>query len=84
MIGRKICYCRNLAKNVHRNGFPGVRGNGIANELARGGPVLGFLGPEQTLGDPSREIKKGFVVGWSTSIGQDGEYLATPKDRLEN
>jgi hypothetical protein len=28
--------------------------------------------------------KKGLVVGWSTSIGQDGEALVTPKDRLEN
>jgi hypothetical protein len=28
--------------------------------------------------------KKGLVVGWSTSIRQDGEVLVTPKDRLEN
>ena len=28
--------------------------------------------------------KKGLVAGWSTSIGQDGEALVTPKDRLKN
>jgi hypothetical protein len=28
--------------------------------------------------------KKGFVVCWPTSIGQDGEALAIHKDRLEN
>ena len=28
--------------------------------------------------------KKGLVVGWSTSIGQDGAVLVTPKDRLKN
>jgi hypothetical protein len=28
--------------------------------------------------------KKGLVVSWPASTGQDGEVLAIPKDRLEN
>jgi hypothetical protein len=59
----------------------GLRGNEIAGELARGGSVLGFLGPEKVLGVGYIKV---LVVGWSTSNGQDGEALAIPKDRLEN
>ena len=40
------------------SGHAGVRGKEIANELARGGSVLGFLGPEPTLGVPRRDIQK--------------------------
>jgi ribonuclease HI len=49
-------------------GHAGVRDNEIANELARGG----------------RTYEEVLVVGWSTSIGYNGEVLAIPKDRLEN
>jgi hypothetical protein len=31
-----------------------------------------------------RIYKEGMAVGWLTSTGQDGEALATLKDRLEN
>jgi hypothetical protein len=31
-----------------------------------------------------RIYKEGSVVGWLTSTGQDGEALATLKDRLKN
>jgi len=34
----------------------GVRGNEIADELARGGTLLGFFGPEPTLGVSRRDI----------------------------
>jgi len=61
------------------------RGNVIADELTSGGSVLGFLGPEPTLGASRRDVqKKGLVIGWSTSIGQGGETLVTPEGRLEN
>jgi hypothetical protein len=30
------------------------------------------------------EIYEEGLVGWSTSIGYDGDVLVTPKDRLEN
>jgi len=35
----------------------------------------------QSLGET---YKKGSVAGWSTSTGQHGEGLVTPRDRLEN
>ena len=65
-------------------GHAGVPGKEIANELARGGSALGFLGPE-----PAREslggiYKRSSVVGWSSSIGQVGGALVTPKDRPQN
>jgi hypothetical protein len=31
-----------------------------------------------------RKYKEGWVVGWLTSTGQDGEASATLKDRLKN
>ena len=37
-------------------GHAGLRGNEIADELARGGFVLGFLGPEPALGVSRRDI----------------------------
>jgi hypothetical protein len=39
-------------------GHAGVRGNEIANELARGGSALRFLGPKPALGVSKREIQK--------------------------
>jgi hypothetical protein len=65
-------------------GHAGVRGNEIADELARGGSVLGFLGPEPSLGVSRQDIQKRLEAGYLTSTGQDGEALATPKDRLTN
>jgi hypothetical protein len=65
-------------------GHAGVQGNETANELTRGGSALGFLGPEPALGSLDETYKKGLVIGWSNSSGQDGEALAVHKDRLEN
>ena len=39
-------------------GHAGIPGNEIADELAGGGSVLVFLGPEPTLGVSRREIQK--------------------------
>jgi ribonuclease HI len=39
-------------------GHTGLRGNEIANELARSGSVLGFLGPKPALGVSQRNIQK--------------------------
>ena len=39
-------------------GHAGVRGNEIADELARGGSALGFLRPEPALGVSRRDIRK--------------------------
>ena len=39
-------------------GHAGVRGNEIADELTRGGSVLGFLGPEPALGVSRQDIQK--------------------------
>jgi len=36
----------------------GVRGNEIAHELAKGGPVLSFLGPQPALGVSRRHIRR--------------------------
>jgi len=44
----------------------------------------GFLDLSQPWESLGETYKKGLVIGWLTSIGQDGEALATPKDRLEN
>jgi hypothetical protein len=38
-------------------GHAGVRGNEIADELARGGSVLEFLGPKPALGDSRQGIE---------------------------
>jgi len=40
------------------SGHAGVRGNEIANELARGGSVLEFLGPEPALGVSRQDIRR--------------------------
>ena len=39
-------------------GHAGIRGNEIADELARGGSALGFLGPEPVLGVSRQDIRK--------------------------
>jgi hypothetical protein len=38
-------------------GHAGIRGNEVAVELARGGTVRGFLGPEPTLGVSRQEVQ---------------------------
>jgi hypothetical protein len=37
-------------------GHAGIRGNEVADELARGGSVRGFLGPEPALGVSRQEV----------------------------
>ena len=44
----------------------------------------GFLYLSQLWESIDDIYKKGLVVGWSTSTGQDDEALVTPKDRLQN
>ena len=39
-------------------GHAGVRGNEIADKLARGDKVQKFVGPEPSLGIPTQNIKK--------------------------
>ena len=39
-------------------GHAGVRGNEIANELARGGSAMGFLGPKPAMGISRQDIQK--------------------------
>jgi hypothetical protein len=65
-------------------GHAGVRGNEIADELARDGSLLEFIGPEPAWESLDRIYEEGLDVGWLTSIGYGGEVLVTPKDRLKN
>jgi hypothetical protein len=44
----------------------------------------GFLDLSQPWKSLNRIYEERLVVGWSTSIGYEGEVLAIPKDRLEN
>jgi hypothetical protein len=44
----------------------------------------GFLDLSWPWESLDRLYEEGLVVGWSTSIGYDGEILAIPKDRLKN
>jgi hypothetical protein len=44
----------------------------------------GFLGLSQPWESLDGIYEKGLAVGWSTSIGYDGEALAIRKDRHEN
>jgi hypothetical protein len=44
----------------------------------------GSLDLSQPWESPDEIYKKGLVVRWLTGIEQNGEALATPKDRLEN
>jgi len=66
------------------SGHAGVRGNEIADELARGGSFLEFLGHQPALGVSRRDIRRRISRWITTSSGKDGEVLATPKDKLEN
>jgi hypothetical protein len=62
-------------------GHAGVHGNEIAEELARDGTALKFVGLEPALGVSRQE---GIDVGSLTSIGYGCEVLVTPKDRLDS
>jgi hypothetical protein len=44
----------------------------------------GFLDLSRLWESLDRIYEEGLVVGWSSSIGYDGEVLATSKDRLKN
>jgi len=63
-------------------GHAGIRGNEIADGLARGGTALRFLGPKPAQGVSI--YKRGSVAGWPTSTGPNGEVLVIPKGRLES
>jgi len=65
-------------------GHAGVRGNEIADELARGSSAVKFVGPEPALGVSRQDIGRKIDVGWLTSIGFGGKVLVIPKDGLEN
>jgi hypothetical protein len=45
--------------------------------------IYSFLDLSWPLESLDRIYEEGLDVGWLTSIGYDGEVLATPKDRLE-
>ena len=65
-------------------GHAGVRGNEIADELAKDGCSLKFVGAEPALGVCRQDIRRRIRRCWLTSIRYGGEVLAIPKDRLEN
>jgi hypothetical protein len=62
----------------------GVRGNEIADEGARGGSDLMFVGPESNLGVSKQDIRRSVRCWLLTSAGHGGVVLVTRKDRLEN
>jgi hypothetical protein len=59
----------------------GLRRNETADELARGGAALKFVGPESALGFCRQDIRRR-IRRWLVNCG--GEVLVTPKDRFEN
>ena len=60
-------------------GHDGVRGNEIADRLARDGSVQKFVGPKPSLGVSRRGIRRQI-----TSNGQGGKVLVVLRDRIEN
>jgi len=62
-------------------GHAGIRGNEIADGLARGGSALRFFGPELALGVSRQDLQKR-LGRWLTRTGPNGEVLVTPKGRL--
>jgi hypothetical protein len=46
--------------------------------------MYSFLDLNRPYESLDRLCEEGLDIGWSTSIGYDGEVLATPKGRLEN
>jgi len=52
-----VCVCVCVCVGLYWvPGYVGVQGNEIADELARGGSVLKFVGPEPALGVSRRDI----------------------------
>jgi len=84
LINGDIIYTRHAVRLYWVPGHAGVRGNEIANELARGGSAMGFLGPKPAMGISRQDIQKKLSRGWSTSTGQVGRALVTPKDMPKN
>jgi hypothetical protein len=62
----------------------GVRGNEIADELARDGSVLKFEDLSQPWESLGGIYEEGSDAGWLASTEYGGEDLLTPKDRLES
>ena len=65
-------------------GHAGVRGNEIADELTRTAPFAGLWDLSWPWESLHRAYEEESDIGWTTSIGHDGEFLGTPKDRLKN
>ena len=57
-----------------------MRSQTSSQEVALSWSFLDLSQPWESLDS----IYEGLDSGWSTSIGYDGEVLATPKDRLKN
>jgi ribonuclease HI len=53
-------------------GHAGVNGNEIADELAKYGSALGFIGPEPALGISRQDLSNRNVAGWENSTGGIG------------
>jgi ribonuclease HI len=62
----------------------GVRGNEIADKLARDVSFQKFVGPDQSLGVSRQNIRKKIKAGWITIIWQGGKVLVVVRDELEN
>ena len=61
-----------------------VRGNEIANNLARSGSVQWFVGPEPFLGSLGRLKEERWNAGWRNSIWHCGVVPVEHRQRLEN
>jgi hypothetical protein len=70
-------YCEMFSTNTSR-------GNETADQLARCGCALGFIGPELALGSVGRISGIRSFACWGTSIGGAGQILVIPKYRLVN
>ena len=64
-------------------GHAGIRGNEIADGLARGGTALRFLGTEPALWVYRRDLQKRLGRWLANQHGANGEILVIHKGRLE-
>ena len=62
-------------------GHAGVQGIETLDELARAALFWGSLDLNRPWEPLEGICRKGFVFGWQTSTGQDGEAVAIHKDR---